>query len=236
MWDAITWQWTEYGQIEREFPRYYDWMHHGEANLFHYFFGLTKPESVIDRQRAIRFAHMYDGSDPLAPNYDPELHLIKAPMSGSNGPRHVVTEEDWSTHRGVLTDYLAPFEDMESVDFALLKCDWRDDAVYAEVIEKMNERPNKGDVPLNLNATSQFTHAYLYTGDPAFGSGWSTTSPPGKLAPTPTAGSCRTTSGCPERWGSISTASGGAATTAGAGRMAISRCSSLLSTPGTTRC
>jgi hypothetical protein len=168
MWDAITWQWTEYGQIEREFPRYYDWMHHGEANLFHYFFGLTKPESVIDRQRAIRFAHMYDGSDPLAPNYDPELHLVRAPMSGSSGPRHVVTEEDWSTHRGVLTDYLAPFEDMESVDFALLKCDWRDDAVYAEIIEKMNKRTNRGDVPLNLNATSQFTHAYLYTSDPAF--------------------------------------------------------------------
>ena len=57
---------------------------------------------------------------------------------------------------------------MESVDFALLKCDWRDDAVYAEVIEKMNERTNRGDVPLNLNATGQFTHAFLYTGDPAF--------------------------------------------------------------------
>ena len=168
MWDAITWQWTQYGQLDREFPRHYDWMHHGEANLFHYFFGLTKPDSMVDRQRAVRFAHFYDGSDPLAPNYDTELHLIKAPMTGSNGPLHVATKEAWSTHRGVLTDYLAPFEDMESVDFALLKCDWRDDAVYDEVIAKMNERLNKGDVPLNLNATSQFTHAYLYTGDESF--------------------------------------------------------------------
>jgi hypothetical protein len=168
MWDAITWQWTQYGQLDREFPRHYDWMHHGEASLFHYFFGLTKPDSVVDRQRAVRFAHFYDGTDPLARNYDPELHLIKAPMTGSNGPLHVATKEDWSTHRGVLTDYLAPFEDMESVDFALLKCDWRDDAVYDEVIAKMNERLNKGDVPLNLNATGQVTHAYLYTGDEAF--------------------------------------------------------------------
>ncbi|HET9661404.1 MAG TPA: hypothetical protein VFP05_13795 [Thermomicrobiales bacterium] len=168
MWDAITWQWTQYGQLDREFPRHYDWMHHGEASLFHYFFGLTKPDSLIDRQRAVRFAHFYDGADPLAPNYDPELHLIKAPMTGSNGPLHVATKEHWSTHRGVLTDYLAPFEDMESVDFALLKCDWRDDAVYDEVIAKMNERLNKGDVPLNLNATGQLTHAYLYTGDHAF--------------------------------------------------------------------
>ncbi len=165
MWDAITWQWTQYGQLDREFPRHYDWMHHGEASLFHYFFGLTKPDSLVDRQRAVRFAHFYDGTDPLAPNYDPELHLIKAPMTGSNGPLHVATAEDWSTHRGVLTDYLAPFEDMESVDFALLKCDWRDDAVYEEVIAKMNERLNRGDIPLNLNATGQITHAYpLYRG------------------------------------------------------------------------
>ena len=58
MWHAVSWQWTQYGQIEREFDRYYDWMHHGEANLFHYFFGLTKPESLVDRQRADRFARM----------------------------------------------------------------------------------------------------------------------------------------------------------------------------------
>ncbi len=33
MWDAITLQWTEYGQIYREFDGYYDWMHHGEGYL-----------------------------------------------------------------------------------------------------------------------------------------------------------------------------------------------------------
>src|SRR5260370_41846478 len=30
LWETITWQWTEYGQIYREFDAYYDWMHHGE--------------------------------------------------------------------------------------------------------------------------------------------------------------------------------------------------------------
>ena len=30
-WDAITWQWTQYGNVDREFDRYYDWMHHGEV-------------------------------------------------------------------------------------------------------------------------------------------------------------------------------------------------------------
>ncbi|MGW9167183.1 hypothetical protein [Agromyces sp. NPDC055658] len=166
MWDAITWQWTQYGQIEREFDGYYDWMHHGEANLFHYFFGLGKPSSLVDRQRAENFARMYNGEDPLAPNFDRELGIIRAPQTGSRGPRHVVTEEDLGTHRGVLVDYLPPFEDMTTAPFdgGAGRADWLDDEVFAEVIELMNQRTTRGDVPLNLNATGQFTHAFLYSG------------------------------------------------------------------------
>lgn len=74
MWEAITVQWTKYGQIYREFDGYYDWMHHGEGYLFHYFLGLTKPESLIDRQRADRFARLYTGEDEEAQNYDPHLN------------------------------------------------------------------------------------------------------------------------------------------------------------------
>ena len=48
MWDAITWQWTEYGQIYREFDAYYDWMHHGESYLYLYFLGLADPSSLKD--------------------------------------------------------------------------------------------------------------------------------------------------------------------------------------------
>lgn len=164
MWDMITWQWTQYGQIEREFDGYYDWMHHGEANLFHYFFGLTKPESLVDRQRAENFAKMYNGEDPLAPNFDPELGIITAPQSGSRGPRHVVTEEDLGSHRGVLVDYLPPFEDMKSAPWGEGNANWLDDDVFAEVIELMNQRTTRGDVPLNLNATGQFAHAFMYSG------------------------------------------------------------------------
>jgi len=165
MWDAITWQWTQYGQIEREFDGYYDWMHHGEANLFHYFFGLTKPDSLVDRQRADRFARMYTGEDPLAPNYDPELGIIRAPQAGSRGPRMVVTAEDLGTHRGVLDGYHPPFEDLSTVPFPAATTPWHDDAVFAEIIEKMNQRTTRGDVPLNLNATGQMTHAFMYSGD-----------------------------------------------------------------------
>lgn len=168
IWEGITWQWTEYGQIHREFDGYYDWMHHGEANLFHYFFGLTKPGSLKDRTRAVRFAKMYNGEDPEAPNYDPDLGIIRSPMSGSKGPRLQTTREDWITHRGVLDSYHAPFEDMKTSPFELGTCNWSNDDVYEEVVRLMNERMTRGDVPLNMNASGQMTHAFMYTGDTSF--------------------------------------------------------------------
>ena len=163
MWDSITLQWTEYGQIYREFDGYYDWMHHGEAYLYHYFFGLTKPESLVDRQRALRFANMYNGRDEIAQNYDTELKMIRSPLTGSRGPRFEVTHEDWFTHRTVLDDYLAPYEDITNNDFSTMLCHWSDPDIYSELIVKMNARMNRGDVPLNLNATSLMTHAYMYS-------------------------------------------------------------------------
>lgn len=167
MWDRITWQWTEYGQLDREFDRGYDWMHHGEGSLFLYFLGLTSPESVVDRQRARRFARMYTGEDPLAPNFDPELGIIRAPHTGSDGPRFELTAEDYSSHREVLADYPPPFEDLTTVPAGATTCDWLDDDVYAEMLATMNARTSRGDVPVNLNATGLLTHAHLFSGDPA---------------------------------------------------------------------
>ncbi len=167
IWEGITWQWTEYGQIHREFDGYYDWMHHGEGYLYFYFLGLTKlfPK---DRQRAIRFANFYTGQDDQAPNYDPTHKLIRSPLTGSRGPRFEVTAEDWCTHRGVLDDYLAPYEDIPGVDFATLRCPWSNDEVYTHILRLMNERMTRGDVPLNLNATGIVTHAYMYTANPSY--------------------------------------------------------------------
>lgn len=165
MWDAITLQWTEYGQIYREFDGYYDWMHHGEGYLFHYFFGLTKPESVIDRQRASRFTGFYTGKDKEAHNYDIKNRQMLSPLTGSRGPRQIVTHEDWETHRTVLDDYLAPYEDIIKTDFSSMRCHWSDPEIYDDLIKKMNQRMNKGDVPLNLNSTSLLTHWYMYSQD-----------------------------------------------------------------------
>lgn len=165
IWEGITWQWMEYGQIHREFDAYYDWMHHGEGYLYLYFLGLAGPVTLKDRQRAVRFAEMYTGEDKEALNYDGENKLIRSPITGSRGPRFELTDEDWSTHRGILDDYLAPYEDIPGVDFASGTCPWSNDKVYRNIIRMMNERMTRGDVPLNLNATGLVANAFLHTED-----------------------------------------------------------------------
>jgi hypothetical protein len=166
-WDAVTWQFTRYGQVYREFDAYYDWMHHGESYTYLAYLGMADPDRYVDRERVIRFAGMYNGEDPEAPNWDPVHKMIRSPINGSRGPRFVMSAEDWVTHRPVLAGYLSPYEDVPgqacSDPFCVL--DWTDDEVFAKILCLMNERMVPGDVPLNLNATSLMTQAYLYTGE-----------------------------------------------------------------------
>jgi hypothetical protein len=163
LWDAVTRQFSAYGQIWREFDAYYDWMHHGESSLLLYYFGLSDPTVALDRARALRFARMYTGDDPEAPNWDAQRRMMRSPITGSKGPRLENSWDDWSTHRAILADYPAPFEDIPGVGGPI--ADWNDDAVYAQILRLLNERQMRGDVPLNLTATSLVTHAFLYTGD-----------------------------------------------------------------------
>jgi len=167
LWSAVTWQFTEYGTVSREFDSYYDWMHHGEAYTFLHYFGLADPDYHIDRERALKFAAMYMGEDPEAPNWDPEHKIIRSPINGSKGPCFEMQWDDWVTHRKNLSPYLAPYEDIpgHESDDPFVKLDWEDDEVYASILKTMNERMVPGDVPLNLNATSLITNAYLYTGE-----------------------------------------------------------------------
>lgn len=172
LWEAVTRQFTQYGQIYREFDAYYDWMHHGESSIYFYYFGLADPNWEPDRARALRFAGFYMGDDPTVPNWDPEKRMIRSPINGSKGPRFENSWDDWSTHRWVLAEYPVPFDDLdvptelkpwrgEMVPMA----DWNDDAVYAVILEALNRRQMRCDVPLNLTATSLITHAFLYTGE-----------------------------------------------------------------------
>ncbi len=166
-WNAVTWQFTGYGQVSREYDAYYDWMHHGESSTYIYYLGMANPEHFVDRTRALRFAAMYMGEDPESPNWDANLKMIRSPINGSKGPCLEMTAEDWVTHRSVLANYLSPYEDVPGFDFSdpFTKLDWNNDEAFGKILKLMNERMVPGDVPLNLNATSLITSAYMYTGD-----------------------------------------------------------------------
>ena len=56
-----------------------------KPTLFLHYFGLADPNYHIDRQRALKFAAMYMGEDPEAPNWDPEHKIIRSPINGGQG-------------------------------------------------------------------------------------------------------------------------------------------------------
>jgi hypothetical protein len=163
LWEAVTQQFTAYGQVYREFDANYDWMHHGESSIYFYYFGLADPHRPRDRARALRFAGLYMGDDAEAQNWDAEKRMIRSPITGSRGPRFVNSWEDWETHRPVLAEYPVPFEDLPGIEGRI--ADWTDDRVYAVILKALNERQMRCDVPLNLTSTSLITNAYLYTGE-----------------------------------------------------------------------
>ncbi len=160
LWDAVTRQFTDYGQIYQEFDAHYDWMHHGESYTYFYFFGLSHPSLPKHRHRARAFAGLYLNEIPEAENYDPVLKLIRSPINGSRGPHFENTAEDWVTHRPILAHYPLPFDDIPNIRNSL---DWNDDDRFPFILKAMNERMMRGDVPLNLTATSLIANAYFYT-------------------------------------------------------------------------
>ena len=165
-WDAITWQYASYGTVDREFVTGFDWFHHSESYTYIYYLAMADPEHFKDRARALKYAAMYIGEDPLAPNWDADRRMIRGPLNGSHGPRLVTTAADWEYHRPILCNYLAPFEDLPGAcGDPLYKVDWGDDEMYATILALVNERMTRNDIPLNMSATSLVTNAYLYTGE-----------------------------------------------------------------------
>ncbi len=168
-WDAITWQYADYGTVEREFVTGFDWFHHSESYTYLYYLALADPGHYIDRNRAVRFARMYTGDDPLAPNWDAKHRMIRGPINGSKGPRFETSTVDWDYHRPILSNYLAPYEDIDAPGVDKLdpqfRLDWTDDEVFAKILAQINTRMTRCDVPLNLSAASMVTHAFLYTGE-----------------------------------------------------------------------
>ncbi len=77
VWEGITRQFARYGQIYREFDSNWDWMHHGEGYVSFYPLGMADPYDQRFRERSVRFAAIYTGEDPEAPNYNPDLTLVR---------------------------------------------------------------------------------------------------------------------------------------------------------------
>ena len=148
------------GAYHREFLTQSDWFHTGEGMRAFLLQGLSTPNDEHWRQRSIRFAKMYTGEDPDAPNYDPEKKIIKSMWTGSHGPMlRKATTYDWvgdpvpgrfhllhnPAGRGKMLDLEANYKKM------LSHCDEYLDSI--------------GDNFLNLSATILGLNAYALTGD-----------------------------------------------------------------------
>ncbi|MBI1895010.1 MAG: hypothetical protein HYS04_00535 [Acidobacteria bacterium] len=154
---------AENGAYYKEFITQSDWFHTGEGMRAFTFLGLSDPADPVYRERLKRFAAMYMGEDPEAPNYDPAKKVIRSLWTGSKGPMlHKATVYDWvgdpvpgSFHllhnragRGKLLDLKAWYPKM------LAHCKEYLDSV--------------GDHPLNLAATNLALNAYALTQDPKY--------------------------------------------------------------------
>jgi hypothetical protein len=85
------------GMYYKEFIVQSDWMHHGEGlQLFNRMPLSLGANNALYGTRARRFAGLYMGEDPEAPNYDPKLKLIRSMQNGSRGPMlRKATALDW---------------------------------------------------------------------------------------------------------------------------------------------
>jgi len=168
-WEGITKQFTRYGQIYREFDSNWDWMHHGEGYVDFYTLGLVDPNDPLFRERSIRFAAMFIGEDPEAPNWDPELKQMRASMTGSRGPLMEWTKRDWIPTNANLVYRHLPFDDIPGIDTTSAWInDHPENDLLAKLVKVMSDRMAKGDIPLNLTATPLIANAYFYTGEPKY--------------------------------------------------------------------
>lgn len=148
------------GAYSKEFITQSDWFHTGEGMRAFLLQGLSEPNNELYRQRMKRFAAMYIGEDPEAPNYDKEKKILRSMWTGSKGPMlRKATTYDWvgdpvpgtfhllhnPAGRGKMLDLEANYKKM------LAHCD--------EYLD------STGDNFLNLASTILGLNAYALTGE-----------------------------------------------------------------------
>lgn len=150
------------GVYHREFYRHCDWLHIGEGIRSLLFQGLSDPSDPLLDARMRRFAGFYLNEDPNAPNYDPEHHLIRSVLNGSDGPiLRKLAARDWIGDPVPGRFHLLHSEkgSVEMLDF---------EAEYPAMLAHIDDpvyESAAGDNPLNLAATNLATIAYLLTGE-----------------------------------------------------------------------
>ena len=135
------------GMFYKEFCVQLDWQHHAEGMTLFHVQGLSDPYNARFADRARRFSAMFMGEDPEAPNYDPELKIMRSLMTGSKGPMlRKATALDWAGDRFDPTGFF-----ME-----------HGESTYEETLAHYEEYTDViGDAPLNMMATTLALNAYM---------------------------------------------------------------------------
>jgi hypothetical protein len=143
------------GMYHREFIVQSDWMHHGEGLQLFNRMGLSLgARDPLYIERARRFAGLYMGEEPEAPNYDPKLKLIRSMQNGSRGPMlRKATALDWVGDSFDVGKFVAQHGERTFAQFL---------AHYEEYTDVA------GDHFLNLVATTLPLNAYLISNEPKY--------------------------------------------------------------------
>jgi len=158
-WNAVTRQVTyDYGRASKEFINDDDWFHNGENYIYFYAFGLADPTNAEIVRRSRRFAGLYMGEDPEAPNYDPLRRLVRSPFNGSKGPLFHARFGDVRYNLAYQHTTLGP-------GYAPAPNWWEDRALREEVHARFDQVVMRGDIPVNLAIVGLVTNAYLHTGE-----------------------------------------------------------------------
>ncbi len=140
------------GMYYQEFIVQSDWMHHGEGLQLFNRMGLSiGAGDPLYAARARRFAGLYMGEEPEAPNYDPKLKVIRSMKNGSRGPMlRKATALDWVGDSFDVSRFVAA----------------HGESTYAQFLDHYREYTDvAGDHFINLVATTLPLNALLLTGE-----------------------------------------------------------------------
>jgi hypothetical protein len=148
------------GAYHKEFITQSDWFHTAEGMRAFLLQGLADPNDDLYRRRMQRFAAMYMGEDPQAPNYDPVNKVIRSIWNGSRGPMmRKATTYDWvgDPVPGVYHLLHNPAGHSKLLDM---------ETHYKKMLAHCDEYLDSvGDNFLNLASTILGLNAYALTGD-----------------------------------------------------------------------